>query len=87
MSDLPLRAACIHGRYEPHIAWVPDLPKDSPQQQTKQPCPGGQDIPIDPLVEAARLLVASQTVERFGIFEPLRYGLTQFDAAIGDGDE
>ena len=39
---------------------------------------------IDPLLDAARVLVDAQTIEGFGIFEPLRHGLSVVVAAIGD---
>ncbi len=37
MSDLPLRAACIHGRYERHNT-------DERHIDSFLPCPGGRDI-------------------------------------------
>ena len=75
---LPLRDACIHGRYEPHNT-------DQRHIDSFRRCPGGQDITIDPLVEAARLLIGSIDEDDWGWSEtgPLRYELTQFDIAIG----
>ncbi len=78
MTDL--RAACIHGRYERHF----------PYGGTPRPCEGGTEVVVKPLVEAARLLVESIDPDDWGWSEtePLRYGLTQFDAhVLGAGPE
>ena len=48
MSDLPLRAACIHGRYDDHW-WPVIFPLQVVYTYTEgvELCPGGRDIPID----------------------------------------
>ena len=45
MSDL--RAACIHGRYEPHRAPHPNPGWSHPDIDTSVPCPGGREVTID----------------------------------------
>lgn len=71
MSDLrDHRQPCEHGELASCHAWTDYL------------CPGGRQVTIDPLLDAARALVDAQTIEGFGIFEPLRHGLFVVDAAL-----
>ena len=50
MSDLNLRAACIHGRYEPHT-----LARDYNHNATEE-CPGGREVTDDDILAMAAAL-------------------------------
>ena len=68
MSDLNLRAACIHGRYEPHT-----LARDYNHNATEE-CPGGREVIID--YEAAYQWASEN-------FVPQKFIDQCLDAALG----
>ena len=55
---LPLRAACIHGRYEQHYLVTPPDAADGPTDTFDgDPCPGGREITDDEILKMAGTII------------------------------
>ncbi len=88
-TDLPLRAACIHGRYDAHEFAV----ESNSDDWQKRRCSGGREVTID--YEAATNLYINEDVELpegFNMADMRQAVLEQtirpiIDAAIGDIDD
>lgn len=66
-SDLPLRVACIHGRYEGHKAsFIPSEPPEYNRGGARKGqnvmCPGGREVTVDR--RAAQVAVAEGILDR-----------------------
>ena len=87
MTDQPLRAACIHGRYEAHrVITGEPVPTGSVMLPTET-CPGGREVIID--IEAAKDALDEWLFGLEGVgdmtVEDIYEGLPVFvAAAIGD---
>ena len=75
MSDLPLRAACIHGRYDFHYYW-------SESERAAAACPGSREVTYEAAAEAIRAVAGWDQWNQ----KPILFAQAALAAAIGDTD-
>ena len=86
IRDLPLRAACIHGRYERHEV-EPNVGVFYDDRSA--PCPGGREVTINREAAARQL---AEALQRWGIrlsdetFQIDKWADSVVDAALGESD-